>query len=346
MSELEVRVRRVRSVEPHPNADRLDLVKIDGYTCVCQKGLHKEGNLVAYIPEQAVLPNDLLKEMGFWKEGKGGTLGGPEGNVVKPVKLRGVLSQGVVIPTLDLTIKMGSMSLGDDLTERLGITKYEAPIPPELQGAVENIPVRFNYDIEDIKKYPDVLQPGEQVYITEKRHGSLGAFIMHEGKWWISTKGLLAKGLAFKQDVNNSYTKAILPEIYFLHLIPSTEGTSIIFGEVFGPGIQDLHYGEDQPQWEVFDAVHLNQDGIWEFDLPDQLENNGLPYVPPLYKGPWSPSLIETYVNGQKSFTADHVREGVVIRALPEREDMNLGRVVLKSINPDYLTRKGGTEYQ
>ncbi|MYG14266.1 MAG: RNA ligase (ATP), partial [Gammaproteobacteria bacterium] len=40
-----------------------------------------------------------------------------------------------------------------------------------------------------------------------------------------------------------------------------------------------------------------------------------------------------------------HMREGVVVRPVAERESPGLGRVILKSVSGDYLTRKGGTEY-
>lgn len=353
MADFQVRVRRVASVTPHPNADRLDLVKIDGYTCVCQKGLHREGNLVIYIPEQALLPQTILEMMGFWKDGKG-TLGGPKGNVVKPVKLRGILSQGLVMPLCELSAYMkDNLKLGDDVTYALDITKYEPPIPESLAGSVESIDIRFNYDIEDVKKYPDVLQPGEDVMVTEKLHGSLGALIFTKGSHYVTSKGLLKKGQVFTKEVDNVYIKAISPYITALeewlplNLRRHPKVDYIVFGEVYGPGIQDLHYSLEEPKWAIFD-IAVRVDNEWRF-MPYgwQEDLNGVvPIVPALYQGPWSPSIIDTYVNHQRSTKADHVREGVVIKTVPERNDNNLGRVILKSINPDYLTRKGGTEYQ
>jgi RNA ligase (TIGR02306 family) len=104
MSTFEVKVVKIDSVEHHPDADRLSLVKIAGYVCISAKledGSHryKAGDLVVYIPEAAVLPEWLLKKMGFWKEVENkGTLAGSKGDRVKCVKLRNQFSQGIIYP--------------------------------------------------------------------------------------------------------------------------------------------------------------------------------------------------------------------------------------------------------
>jgi RNA ligase (TIGR02306 family) len=95
---------RVLSVEHHPNADRLSIVKILGYTAISGKledGSHryKEGDLVVYIPSASILPEWLLKEMDFWdKEKNMGSLAGSNGDRVKPLRLRGIYSEGVLYP--------------------------------------------------------------------------------------------------------------------------------------------------------------------------------------------------------------------------------------------------------
>jgi RNA ligase (TIGR02306 family) len=106
MSKFSCPVVQVESVENHPNADRLSLVRLKGlgYLCVSGKlsdGSHRyvHGDFCVYIPSAAVLPEWLLKEMDFWDEEKGkGTLAGSDGNRVKPLKLRGIFSEGVLFP--------------------------------------------------------------------------------------------------------------------------------------------------------------------------------------------------------------------------------------------------------
>ncbi len=110
MSKFSCPVVRVESVENHPNADRLSLVRLEGlgYLCITGKlsdGSHRysSGDFCVYIPSASVLPTWLLKDMEFWNEETGkGTLAGSDGNRVKPLKLRGIFSEGVLFPVKNL----------------------------------------------------------------------------------------------------------------------------------------------------------------------------------------------------------------------------------------------------
>lgn len=103
MSKFEVLIEQVQNVRDHPNADRLSLLDINGFTCISAKledGSHRyrDGDPVAYIPEGAVLPEWLLKAMDFWDDEKGkGRLNGSKGDRIKAMRLRGILSLGVVL---------------------------------------------------------------------------------------------------------------------------------------------------------------------------------------------------------------------------------------------------------
>ena len=92
MSTFAVLVVRV-VIEPHDNADALEIARVGDYRSIVRKGQFTTGELVAYIPEQSVLPGEVLDELGLR-----GKLAGKEGNRVKAIKLRGVLSQGLVYP--------------------------------------------------------------------------------------------------------------------------------------------------------------------------------------------------------------------------------------------------------
>ena len=99
MSSFAVPIKRIRAIEPHPNADAIEFAVIDGYRSIVKKGEFQPGMLVAYIPEASVLPEWLLKHLGLWDEAKGmGRLNGKAGNRVRAIKLRGALSQGICYP--------------------------------------------------------------------------------------------------------------------------------------------------------------------------------------------------------------------------------------------------------
>lgn len=70
-----------------------------------------------------------------------------------------------------------------------------------------------------------------------------------------------------------------------------------------------------------------------------------LDHVPVLYRGEFFKDIMLTLTDGKTTFGAGHIREGVVITPESERYDNRLGRVALKNVSGDYLTRKGGTEF-
>ncbi|MGO4753829.1 RNA ligase (ATP), partial [Streptomyces sp. 2MCAF27] len=79
------------TIHEHPNADALDLAQVGLYRAVVAKGAFRSGEFAVYVPEQAVLPDELIAELGLT-----GRLAGTAHNRVKAIRLRGELSQGLV----------------------------------------------------------------------------------------------------------------------------------------------------------------------------------------------------------------------------------------------------------
>ena len=183
MSTFEVNVVRVDDIYNHPNADRLSIVLIGGYEAITMKnedGSHRfvKGEPVVYVPEQAVVPEHLLKQFGFWDETKGkGLLAGSKGNRVKAIRLRDHLSQGLVwkvanaLGMQDVVLLNGdidgSFNIGDNVADFFGIVKYEVPVPAQFSGHADSIPEAIlHYDIENLAKVTKTLHAGEE-YIIE-----------------------------------------------------------------------------------------------------------------------------------------------------------------------------------
>lgn len=380
MSTFECKVYKIK-VESHPNADNLEVARIGDFRAIVRRGDFSNGDMAAYIPEGAMLPQDLVKEMGL--EGK---LAGPDKNRVKAIRLRGVLSQGLVFPA------RRGWSQGMDVAPDLGVWKYEPVIPAGFAGEVMSVGGRrtLKYDIENIKKHPDLFMPGEQVTFGEKLHGT--AFLLgvmgkdnllpgpysrssdmqpdetreyEESRLVIASKGIAAKGLAFKlpwtpdhPNWNNVYCKTARK----LDIVPAVEEvfgleqTVFILGEIFGANIQDLTYGLSEPEFRIFD-IYVGNPGEGRFLNNDELTQKclelGIPRVPVLYVGPFSRETLEKYTSGKEtvSGTGKHTREGVVVRSCVERTsgtgDLPCGdRMQLKSVSEDYLLRRGNvTEY-
>lgn len=383
MSTFSVKVRKIE-ILPHPNADALELAQVDDYRCVVKKGQYKSGDLVVYIPEAAVVPEWILKKYGFWNEKENkGMLAGSLGNRVKSIKLRGELSTGIVIPVItdypnglpygqcavrDEINNDAFMNIGDDVAQWLGITKYEPPIPVHMAGEVFNAGTHLtvNYDIENFKAFPTVLQDGEEVVMTEKLHGSWcgviivpekdGTSDMFHNRILVCSKGLGAQGLCFKaneKNESNVYVRALRNLGIFerlLHVFGGVTVPTFVLGEVYGPGVQDLTYGNEL-SFRIFDigaGYRGEQQEYWNYDLVTKYAHIlGVQTVPLLYKGPFSKEKMLEVTSGKETVSGQgkHMREGVVVKPTQERTDEKLGRVILKSVSVEYLTRKGGTEY-
>lgn len=372
MADFGVRILRIDEVNPIEGADKIEAVKIGDYNCVVAKGEYKPGDLVAYIPEQAVVPEDILVEMGLK-----GRLAGQQKNRVKAIKLRGVLSQGLIYSlgaiTERLTPVYGSdieFYEGSDFAEALGITKYEPPMPAHFKGQLSRPRGNYSllkYDIENIKGYKNVLQDGEEVQITEKIHGTLmqAVYWPEEGQFAVASKGLGARGFIIEDtDANqgNVYIRAarlhnveakIKNVAHVLHAMGFGNKFKALFvvGEVFGSGVQDLGYGHNELGLRVFD-IYVGEPGTGQY-LDAQLMRNvaelvGFECVPLLYQGPYSREVLDGFTTGMETVSGKkfNIREGVVVKPVEEREDPKLGRVILKSVSEAYLLRKGEvTEY-
>jgi len=392
MSEFSVKIHKI-VIEEHPNADAIELAIVGGYRSIVRKGDFKTGDLVAYIPEQAIVPDWLIEKLGLT-----GKLAGSKHNRVKAIRLRGILSQGLILklwgeplrmrnratgeiivewslvfPNADGVERSQYVEEGEDVTDFLGIKKWEPVIPTNMTGKVINaVGKTVKYDIENWKNHPDVIREGEPVVFTEKLHGTLCCFGLHIVDRIVATKNMCAKGQTFvldEENASNLYVKMYYKVGKHLvdHIAQLTGSNMVhVFGEIFGRGVQDLHYGQAEAQFRVFDiALGRDETHPSEFisyhNMVKLLENVdkafmakageplGVQTVPKLYEGPFSVEVMEEYTDGKETISGDasNVREGIVMRPMMERRDLELGRVNLKSVSGDYLTRKGNvTEFQ
>lgn len=378
MSSFKVTVEKLRILE-HPNADALELAEVGLYRAVVRKGDYKTGDYALYIPEQAVLPPELIEEFGLT-----GRLAGSSKDRVKAVRLRGELSQGIVCRPKalahlwrggeyeDRSRYEGLMEdiAGTDYAADLGVTKWVPPVPVGMAGQVEPAPNLIPWgDIENIKRYPDIFAPGEQVVVTEKIHGTcfLLTYSRTDGQVWVTSKGQGSKSLALLESDTNLYWRAArywnLPQVAADLAAYLDQDQVGLFGEVYGKGVQDLHYGADASRDEtlgfaLFDiAVRSNgvskflDAEVWDMALLSVPgDHKRIPTVPLLYAGPYDYEKIASMADNWESVTAKrlHLREGVVVRsAVERRSEVTGGRAIAKFISPAYLTRGGDvTEYE
>ncbi|MGW1780918.1 RNA ligase (ATP) [Streptomyces sp. NPDC002143] len=355
MSTLRVTA-EVLTIHEHPGADALELAQVGLYRAVVAKGAYRTGEAALYIPEQSVLPTELVEELGLT-----GRLAGSRSDRVKAVRLRGELSQGIVcrpkaLADVDLALAAAE---GADFAERLGIVKWVPPIPPTMSGEVEAALDLLPWvDIENIQRYPGIFEPGEPVVLTEKLHGTacLLTYVADEERVYVSSKGFGAKSLALAEDPRNLYWRAVRGHGVAEAAAGLAERLGArrigIFGEVYGAGVQDLTYGADGRRdtlgYAVFD-VSAEIDGTLRWLDAAELLEGRLPLVPRLFEGPYDSGRVLEVATGRETVSGRelHLREGVVIRPAVERySPVTGGRAIAKAVSGAYLTRKGGTEYE
>ncbi|MFD6096233.1 RNA ligase (ATP) [Nocardiopsis flavescens] len=359
MSTLRVTAERL-TVHPHPDADALELAQVGLFRAVVAKGAYRTGDWAVYIPENALLPDALIEELGLT-----GRLAGSRRNRVKAIRLRGEVSQGIVcrpraLAGRDLEADHGADA---DYAAELGITKWVPEVPVHMGGEVVAAPDLIRWiEVENAKRYPDAFTPGEPVVATEKIHGTacLYTLVAATGEEFVSSKGHGSRNLALARAEDNLYWRSVA-----VHGVPEAARRLAarfgadrvgVFGEVFGTGVQDLGYGEqgrsERPGYAVFD-IRLDVGGALAWidaaDLAGVLAEVGLPAAPELYSGPYDEAALFGAAQGEETWSgrAAHLREGVVVRPARERYSAVLGgRAIAKFVSDAYLTRKGGTEYE
>jgi RNA ligase (TIGR02306 family) len=365
MSDLLVRVVVIDEVLPHPNADKLEIIRLGGWQIVSGKGNYIAGQTAIHVPPDVMVPKELADQWAVtpylsWK--KDATKGR-----VKCVRLRGAPSFGFLAPN-DTNAEVDT-----NLAEALGIEKYEEPVPIGMQAGQmsRNHPLFHTYtDIQNLRNYPRALNYGDPLIVTEKLHGSnsrvgwvrtpdpenggMSDYLervvgSHRTQRKVEDSGVY--GLPFElygEALDNATFDKIIPEI--MGDKPPVEVKSVIFfGEIFGPGVQDLTYGTEKA-WRVFD-IAINGDYLpWTY-VREVCTLYGIPIVPHLNPSFYTFEELCEMAEGESVLSPGQIKEGIVVRPLGEETwgrgelDPNPKRRIFKVISPDYLTRKGGTEH-
>lgn len=337
MSEFHVNVIKLGPFTRHPNADSLDITKVFDYTVIAKQGNFKEGDLVVYVPIDSVVPDD---EEWHWlaprnQDGSERFAVGqvPEKyRIIEAKKIRGIFSQGCLSP-----LPPGEWKEGDDVRAAMGITKYEPPLPMTTGGECEAPPKGWTFptytDIEGLRRYPNVLELGEEVVLTEKIHGANARYVHDGERLWVGSHGQIKR-----RDPDVLWWQVAIADNLEEKL--SAAPGFVFFGEVFGQ-VQDLKYGvKSGARFRAFDVYDVKAMKYLDHDAAVSLAAKcGLEWVPTLYRGAWNPEALNALCEG-KSTLADNVREGFVVKPIAERWHPEVGRVILKRHGEGYLLRK------
>ncbi len=357
MSDLIVEVVAIDKIVPHGNADALEVAVVKGWECIVKKDQFKAGNICIYFPVDSILTKELADRIGVAQYlaplRKGYLVPQEFTNVefsgrIRAARLRGRPSFGVLIPAEP------SMMVGQNVKEQFSIIKWE---PPERLGVEDAAPRHALFheytDIQNFRNFPDLFLEGEEIVITEKIHGTcsrtgLVRLDTRELEYMIGSHKVRRKVDAEKPSLYASTLSSNVRELLRYTLEMKKANGVILFAEIFGSGIQDLHYGLNGKSFRAFDICV-------DFSYLNYSEFRGLcemfqvQTVPEVYRGPFQNDLVGTLTGGKSLLYASQIREGIVIRPCVERRAEPLlnysGRLILKNISDEYYLRKEGTEF-
>lgn len=322
MSEWAPQVVEIGEITKHPDADTLSYTHVlGGYPVIFRTGDYQEGSRAVYIPVDSVVETSR-PQFSF--------LSDTPNYRIRAKRLRGIFSLGLLIPAEP------EWEVGQDVQELLGVVKWEPTLPVEMGGENKSCPFDFPIytDIDGLRRRPNLLLEGEEVVLTEKLHGSNSRFVWWNDELWVGSH----KCVKQQSDTNMWWRVA---EQYGLTNKLERFPNVALFGEVYGQ-VQDLKYGAKpgELKFAAFDAKNLDLPHYYNVDqfAAFCLELD-IPTVPILYRGPWSFNLVPAYSNGTSTL-AENVREGFVVRPVRERQDLRIGRVILKMVGEDYHLRK------
>lgn len=351
-TEFAAEVVRVTRIEPHPNADRLELARFEmkdlgetSYTVVVQKGTYRPGDCAAYFSVDCIVPT-AHPDFAFLKDRLDGA--GKEFYRLKAARLRGVFSQGLLVP-------VKGHQFGDQVAEHYGVT-YHRPEEKTEEGNGGAAPKRQVkqpwpiYGVASLKKTPDLFAEGELVHVTEKIHGTNIRFgwvrrrflgIPVGWKFLVGSHRVLKTGCGGPGYYGEDVWSEAAERMGLAEKTRDFKGWLFV-GELYGftysgKPIQDLTYGRgisSGPGLVVFDVQDPKGRWLNPFERKVALtiaELEGPPVVASDCFGSWVPSFAE----GRSFLDIHQIREGIVV------ESVSGERKKAKYVSEGYLMRKG-----
>jgi hypothetical protein len=343
-------VRTIDALEPIEGADNIEMARVGGWKVVVGKGIHNVGDKVVYFEIDSLLP--LEPEFSFLKESNIKELpDGTRGYRLKTIKLKGQVSQGLVLPIndginiikrnvkkscrqsidedeivddnqdresikefsddlIDDLVNIGSMPIGRDLTDDLGVRKYEVATTSGGGSGRKSsfphfIPKTDEERIQNLsKEIPKWIFKEIPFYITEKLDGTSATFYYKDGHFGVCSRN---------QEVEESEDSFLWQAATKYSIKEKLEnyGKNIaIQGELLGPKIQDNHYKLNDLTLRFFNVFDIDNQDHYDYTSMIEALNNylQLPIVPIIAEPPYGlENFVEnTYLDAEYYHTLSH----------------------------------------
>jgi RNA ligase (TIGR02306 family) len=253
-------------------------------------------------------------------------MGDQEGFRLKTIKLRGQVSQGLILPISVLNPEGTNIYVdpfeGLDVTDMLGIIKYEPPIPADLAGKVKGLFPSFIHKTDEeriqnlsseYETYKEKNKEDVKFYVTEKLDGSSATFFIKDGVF-----GVCSRNLELLETEGNSFWK-VARELKLEESLVSLEKNICLQGELIGEGVQGNPYKVKGQTVRFFNGFNIDtQENIPFLEFVELTQKMNLTTVPILDYDFTLPETVENmleYADKKSELNSNLDREGVVVRS-------------------------------
>lgn len=349
-------IREISSIRPIAGADRIVVAQVDGWECVVQKDEFHEGDRIIYVEVDSIMPE--RPEFEFLRDRK---------FRVRTIKLRGQVSQGLVLPLKYLP--EGNYEVGTDVTDILGVKKYD---PEALQEAKllqnqpktsKNVFVKFMMRFKWYRRlfmkskrkggFPDWIVKtdetriqnlttlfnieqgkGTKFSVTEKVDGQSATYYLRRISKRKFEFGVCSRNIHLSTPDTSSYW-AVAKKYDIEGVLEKLIGdynTIVLQGEICGNSIQGNKYHISGYELFVFNLIYPDHK-CTTAEIAELCAPLGLKTVPIVEEDMVLPATIADLVEYSKGYSVvrkEQKREGIVVRNTQNN-------ISFKVINPDFL---------
>lgn len=328
-------IRTIDSISPIEGADSIELATLGGWKVVVKKDEFKVNDLVVYLEIDSWVPHELAPFLSKGTEPR--EYNNVKGERLRTVKLRGQVSQGLLLSRHVVLDKVGEIHVGMDVSDILNVQKYEPPMSVQLAGAVRGnfpsfIPKTDQERVQNISLENFIGMPFQ---VTEKLDGSSMTIYKHEGVF-----GVCSRNIDLVETKGNSFWDTAR------ELFPETPESDIFFpngyavqGELVGPGIQGNPYKLSKRCFYVYNLFDINSQTYCSTEVTVRFARaKALMHVPVVatvtLDGNHTCSQLLAMAEGKSVLNKNTEREGFVFKSYENA-------VSFKVISNKFLLKKG-----
>lgn len=333
-------IERIVDVGQIPDADAIERVRVRGWDVVTKRGEFNIGDLCLYVEVDSLLDVTDHRFAFLAPRGVRTDSEGRSGHVLRTARLRKQISQGLVLPLGDFP-ELDGYDISEDVTGKLGIVKWEPPIPASLAGIVAGPWPSWiaKTDEERLQNIPQILSiKGIEWVATEKIDGSSCTIFVDA-----DTDGVCSRNLNLAESPGNTMWR-LAREMKLHNLLRSMlkpwHGDRIaIQGEVYGEGIQGNPLRVAGQHFRVFNLAVSAESSIPRDRWPEWIEALSVPVLDLAVPASLDEALTQAD-SLRSAIGKDRAAEGIVWRGRDATWLMDEGvRASFKVLSNKYLLK-------